>query len=115
MISRTVFTAALAAFLLSACAQVQPVSPKPPPLAAHIPTPCMERAGAVAALQNDFSESSRARGITRGGGVLELYATDAGETWTLLLNLPDGVSCLVLACVSWQAVESKAEPICLLL
>ncbi len=75
----------------------------------------MERAGAVAALQNDYSEQSRGMGLTRGGGVLELYATDQGETWTLLLNLPDGVSCLVLAGEAWQAVESKAEPIGLLL
>ncbi len=87
-----------------------PPKPKPAPLAEQLPTPCTDRAGAVATLQDDYSEQGRGMGITRGGGVLELWASDGGETWTMLLNLPDGVSCLVLAGEAWQQVRPKAEP-----
>jgi hypothetical protein len=45
-------------------------------------------------LRADFSEHPSGVGVTSAGTLLELWKTKGGETWTVVLSLPDGNSCI---------------------
>lgn len=65
---------------------------------------CPETRQALAArLARGYDESPAALGVAgRGGGLVELFRSPHGETWTLLLVLPDGRACMIAAGEDWQ-------------
>ena len=72
---------------------------------------CLPRADAVAKLTDHFGESRRAVGLVGDTAVMELYASDATGTWTVLATLPDGRSCLIASGADFQMVnEPEAVP-----
>ena len=62
---------------------------------------CGERASMVAALHDQFGETPRAMGLEQRGGMVELFANDAG-TWTLIASGPDGKACVVATGVNFR-------------
>jgi hypothetical protein len=55
---------------------------------------CNAREQVVKALSQQFAEEPVVRGITQAGQLLEMFASTEG-TWTLILSLPSGQSCLI--------------------
>jgi hypothetical protein len=55
---------------------------------------CNTRDEVVKALSQQFSEVPVVRGITQSGQLMEMFASTEG-TWTLILSLPTGQSCLI--------------------
>ena len=47
-------------------------------------------------LKKSHDEAPVSMGITIGGGVIEVYASEGG-TWTLVITQPNGLSCLIAA------------------
>ncbi|MGO1121210.1 hypothetical protein ACTL6U_21140 [Rhodovibrionaceae bacterium A322] len=82
----------LAAFLLSGTA---------PAAAQQAPT-CNLRDKVLAHLAGKYSEAPVAVGVTSSGALLEVLSTPDGQTWTVLLTRPDGVSCLLAAGEGWR-------------
>lgn len=83
---------------------VHETSPKAQPQA------CGPRDIVVRSLERDFQEQQTNIGIS-GGAVVELFKSDGGKTWTLVITLPNGQSCLVGSGNDWQAVTAKVgEP-----
>ena len=80
-------------------------------LAALIPTPavaqqgCVERDKALTRLETKFAESPISMGVTDGGGLIEVLATDDGKTWTIIVTTPQGMSCLVAAGEDWRTQD----------
>jgi hypothetical protein len=52
-------------------------------------------------LQADFSELPSGLGVTSAGTLIELWKAEDGETWTLMVSLPDGNSCIVASGNDW--------------
>lgn len=58
-------------------------------------------------LKKQTGEEPAALGLTHNGGVLELLTSPDGETWTLILTMPDGVSYFVGAGRDWSNTPLK--------
>ncbi len=56
--------------------------------------PCAARERVLAFVIDERGETRLASGEAAQGATIELFAAETG-TWTLLLNLPDGRSCLL--------------------
>ena len=46
-------------------------------------------------------------GLESNGRLFEVFATDDGSTWTMVITTPDGASCVVAAGLEWQAPEGE--------
>jgi hypothetical protein len=70
---------------------------------------CGERVEIVNALESGHQEQKTAAGLSGNGGLVELFTGDAG-TWTLLLTLPGGPTCLLGAGEAWEGWTSNGKP-----
>ena len=75
-------------------------APATPGAAANM---CTERQKMVSALSNKYKEARRGLGIASRTGVMEFYVSPAG-TWTVLMTMPNGVSCIVAAGRDWEEI-----------
>ena len=70
---------------------------------------CGERDKFRIKLEETFAEKPIAMGLTEKGAVIEVYASDSGS-WTFLITLPGGLTCVVASGQSWETlVAVKAE------
>jgi hypothetical protein len=67
---------------------------------------CEKRQTVLQLLAKDFSETPTAIGVAASGGVVELLTSSTGS-WTIILTLPTGVSCLVATGDNWAAKAPK--------
>ncbi len=58
----------------------------------------------AAELLRQFQERRTATGEMQPGGVLVIYATRDGSTWTAIREMPDVVSCFLSAGEKWRQV-----------
>ena len=70
---------------------------------------CGPRAAVLELLGNEFSEATVAVGLASSGGVIEVLASDDGNTWTIMLTMPDGTSCVVASGEAWIDVLRRAK------
>lgn len=80
---------------------------------AHAQSSCADRDSMVATLRADYNESAGGRGLTTGGGVLEIFTSPEGS-WTILLTMP-GIggnlrACLVAHGESWESLPVSLKP-----
>ena len=57
-----------------------------------------------AELQKQFQERRTAMGEMQAGGVLVIYATKDGKTWTAIREMPGGIGCFLTSGTDWKAV-----------
>ncbi len=72
--------------------------------ASAAPQACAKRTDAVTHLASKYEEAPVAIGIANNGGVLEVLSSDKGS-WTILVTMPNGVSCMLATGQSWEALE----------
>jgi hypothetical protein len=70
--------------------------------------PCSERSEVLSQLGNKYKEAPSAVGIANNGGLIEVLTSKDGSTWTIILSMPNGKSCLLAAGEEWQAIERAA-------
>ena len=68
---------------------------------------CGPRAGIAAALARNHAETPVSRGVSARGALVEVFASARG-TWTLVVTVPGGPSCLIAAGEDWEAIERIA-------
>ena len=90
--------AALAVFSSAAVAQSQNQSQNQ----------CNTRDNVISLLSSKYKEAPVAVGVTNTGGLVEVLSTGDGNTWTIIVTTPQGMSCLVAAGEGWRAVEKTA-------
>ena len=73
------------------------------PAQGHEIGPCLDRTDYLAGLAKNYDESPVAMGMTPGGGVLEVITSESGS-WTILITLPNGMSCGFASGQNWQEV-----------
>lgn len=70
--------------------------------------PCGPRGAIVDQLGSRYQETRRAVGIASNNAVLEIFASDDSGSFTILVTLPDGQSCLL---ASGESFEALSEPL----
>jgi len=85
---RLAFTAMFAITLVSAEAEAAPA--------------CGKRDDVLAQLSEKFREAPVGVGLASNGGLIELLTADTGTTWTLIVTMPNGPTCLLAAGQDWQ-------------
>ncbi len=68
---------------------------------------CGERKAIADHLSKEYHESQIAAGITKRGGLVEVWSTADGKTWTLFITTPDGQSCLLSSGLLWEVMNDK--------
>jgi hypothetical protein len=72
---------------------------------------CGKRANLLQHLKNKFGENPVAIGVTDNGGVVEILASENGSTWTLIVTMPYGESCMIATGKYWEtAPQVRFEP-----
>jgi hypothetical protein len=69
---------------------------------------CTEREKAVRHLSKKFSELQEAAGVTNSGEILEVFTSKDGRSWTMLMTMPNGKTCLVAAGEAWKEIPPVA-------
>ena len=78
----------------------------PPTLAQG--APCTDRTAVLKQLAGQYSEAPVAMGLANNGGVIELLNSHDRTTWTLIITMPDGMTCPVAAGQSWESIPVLA-------
>ncbi|MBK18414.1 MAG: hypothetical protein CMM52_06210 [Rhodospirillaceae bacterium] len=70
---------------------------------------CTDRTQVIAQLSQQYSEAPVAMGVANNGGVLEILSSSAGKSWTIILTMPNGVSCMLAAGENWEALPTMTK------
>jgi hypothetical protein len=70
--------------------------------------PCTERTAVLKQLSKQYSEAPVAMGLANNGGVIELLHSRNRTTWTLIITMPDGMTCPIAAGQSWESIKTLA-------
>ena len=70
---------------------------------------CNSRAEIVKDLNGGYSETPVALGVTSAGTVMELWQAPGGVTWTIVVTLPDGSSCVIGAGNDWVPIKQTVR------
>lgn len=65
---------------------------------------CGFRGDVVENLEQKYGETRRSVGLSRNNGVVEVYASENTGTWTIVITLPNGMTCLVAAGEAFEPV-----------
>ncbi len=69
---------------------------------------CNSRGKVLELLSKKYSEAPVAVGVTNNGGLFEVISTGDGNTWSMIITSPQGMSCLVAAGEGWRLIERIA-------
>ncbi len=72
---------------------------------------CDKRAKVLGHLAQKYREAPVAVGVTNSGGLVEVLTTGDGNTWTIIVSNPDGMSCLVAAGEGWRKIDADLDKI----
>lgn len=72
------------------------------------PAACAPRERVLERLASTYGETSHSIGLSGKNEVVELFASTDTGTWTIILTLPSGQTCMI---ASGTAFESMSEPI----
>lgn len=76
---------------------------------------CGPRAAVIAQLADRFGETRRSMGIAANNMVMEVFASDASQSWTITVTTPQGQTCLVASGQGFEAIAdelpAKGEPV----
>ena len=63
---------------------------------------CGDRTKIVERLTSHYGEVRTGAGLTPNNGMMEIFASAEKGTWTILITMPSGMSCLLAAGQDWQ-------------
>jgi len=96
-------------FRTSLCLLIGAILGLPAPAAAQAPL-CADRAEFISALSSKYAEVPVAMGIANNGSsIVEILVSKGGASWTIILSLPDGASCVIAAGENWQSLPSLTQ------
>ncbi len=70
---------------------------------------CTKRPDIVRHLAKKFSETPVAIILSGSGGVIEVLSSEESGSWTIIITMPDGNSCLIAAGENWETIKSKGK------
>ncbi|MSO77946.1 MAG: hypothetical protein EXQ87_13725 [Alphaproteobacteria bacterium] len=73
------------------------------------PVRCDYRPAVVKQLASHYAEMPVGIGLAVNGGVVEVLASDSGASWTIIITMPDGMSCLMASGRGWETLSPAAN------
>lgn len=70
---------------------------------------CVKRTELIKHLEAKYHEAPAAVGLADNGSLLEVFASKSGETWTVTVTMPNGISCMVATGQQWQDLPRIAQ------
>lgn len=70
---------------------------------------CGARDTVLSFLSSKYSEKPVAMGLAANGGVIEVLTSRAGSTFTIIVTMPKGQSCMVAAGQGWELLETTTK------
>ena len=70
---------------------------------------CTDRTDVVDHLSQRYSEKPVAMGMANNGGVIEILASKSGVSWTIILTMPNGMTCMIAAGENWEALPQLIQ------
>jgi len=70
---------------------------------------CVERPSMLERLREGYDERPITQGLESQGCLVEVLTSPEGQTWTVLLTRPDGITCVAASGRYWQVVPPVAE------
>lgn len=75
---------------------------------------CGNRAAIVERLDSKYGEQPAGMGLSNSNSMVEVFASEETGTWTILITMPSGQTCLVAAGEYWDAapdlVKNTGQP-----
>ena len=102
MLKRSVALAALAFSLVSS-----PIGVADEPAKSS----CESRENVLDFLSSRYSEAPVAMGVSKDGGLVEILTSGPGSTFTIIVTMPDGQTCMVAAGDSWENIGPRPRQI----
>ena len=69
---------------------------------------CGARTTVLEYLSAKYSEKPVAMGIAANGGLIEVLTSKEGSTFTIIVTMPDGETCMVAAGEGWEILTAVA-------
>jgi len=66
---------------------------------------CAPRDIIVGRLADKYGETRKSMGLNQNNGVVEVFASLETGTWTILVTMPTGMSCLMAAGQNWEGSD----------
>lgn len=70
---------------------------------------CADRTLIVERLSDKYGETRQSAGLNQNNGMVEVFASDDTGTWTILVTMPNGMSCLMAAGKAWQGETAAVD------
>lgn len=70
---------------------------------------CAKRGEVLKHLSAKYTEAPVAIGLANNGGVLEVLSSTTGASWTIIITMPDGPTCMVAAGENWEKIPQIAN------
>lgn len=71
---------------------------------------CARHDDVIAHLAEKYGETRRSIGLDARGALVEVFASEESGSWTITLTSPEGVTCMIAAGASFEAVADKLPP-----
>ncbi len=73
---------------------------------------CGTRSAMLDKLSSSYGETRQSRGLSGTAAIVEIFASDATGTWSILQTTPDGKTCIVAAGDNFQDFPApiKGDP-----
>lgn len=71
---------------------------------------CGPRTKVVETLAEKYKESRRSIGLATKGRVMEIFASEETGSWTIVVTMPNGMTCLVASGQAFEAVDEALQP-----
>ena len=72
---------------------------------------CETREAVLDFLSSKYAEAPVAMGVSKDGGVVEILTSGPGSTFTIIVTMPDGLTCMVAAGDSWENLAPAQQRI----
>ncbi len=70
---------------------------------------CAPHAEVTKQLANGHSENPVGIGLANNGAVVEVFSSSDGSSWTIIMTMPNGMSCLVTAGEYWESLPEVRQ------
>ena len=79
------------------------------PAAAQQQAACAKRGDVLKHLSAKYTEAPVAIGLANNGGVVEVLSSKKGNSWTIIITMPNGSTCMVAAGENWEKIRTIAS------
>ncbi len=93
-------------FLLLSCFTLLNASPSFGMNEATLSQVCDDRTAILSHLANRYAEAPIALGKASNGSLIEVLTSNSGATFTIIITMPDGRSCMMAAGEYWESMPS---------